>query len=163
MEALTVRAAGPQDYEAIRVLTLDVYIGGGLAGPDYQVKLADVEDRARYAELLVAVVGDRVVGSVAFARHATAYAEITTHPDEAAFRMLAVSPEDRGRGAGRALVQACIDRARSVGVRRIVISSEPIMLAAHRLYASMGFQREPSRDWSPLPGVDLVCYVLMLA
>jgi ribosomal protein S18 acetylase RimI-like enzyme len=162
MEPVTVRAARPQDYDAIRDVTLEVYIGAGLAGPDYRATLADVEDRARHTDLLVAVSGDRVVGSVAFAWHATAYAEITAGPDEAAFRMLAVSPEARGRGTGRALVQACVDRARAAGVRRIVISSETTMVAAHRLYVSMGFQRDPVRDWSPHPGVDLICYVLRL-
>jgi len=162
MEQVTVRSAGPEDYDAIRELTLEVYIGGGLAGPEYQVALADVEDRARHTELFVAVVQDRVVGSVAFAWHATAYAEVTTSPDEAAFRMLAVRPDSRGYGIGRALVQTCIDRARSAGVRRLVISSEPTMQAAHRLYAAMGFRPKPDRDWSPLPGVDLRCYILDL-
>lgn len=162
MAEATVRAAGPQDYDAIRDLTLEVYVGGGLAGPDYRATLADVEGRARCTDLLVAVVDDRVVGSVALAWHGAAYAEITADPEEAAFRMLAVSPLARGRGIGRALVQACVDRVRSAGVRRIVISSEPSMLAAHRLYASMGFWRAPARDWSPQPGIDLLCYILAL-
>lgn len=163
MQPATIRVAEPTDYDAIRDLTLEVYIGGGLAGPDYQVALANVEDRAQHAELLVAVVDGRVIGSIALAWHATPYAEITVDPDEAAFRMLAVAPTARGRGVGRALVQACVDRARAAGLRRLVISSEPAMTAAHRLYAAMGFRREPARDWSPLPGVDLRCYILPLA
>lgn len=162
MEPATVRIAVPRDYDAIRELTLEVYVGGGLAGADYEATLADVEDRARHTELLVALVEETVVGSVAFAPHGTAYAEITTGPDEAAFRMLAVYPDARGRGIGRALVQACVDRARSAGVRRIVISTEPGMQAAHRLYAALGFRREPVRDWSPTSGIDLLCYVLAL-
>ncbi|MDQ3463359.1 MAG: GNAT family N-acetyltransferase, partial [Actinomycetota bacterium] len=62
MAEATVRAAGPQDYDAIRDLTLEVYVDGGLAGPDYRATLADVEGRARCTDLLVAVVDDRVVG-----------------------------------------------------------------------------------------------------
>lgn len=162
MEPATIRSAGPGDYDAIRALTLEVYVEGGLAGPEYAATLADVEDRATRTDLLVAVLDGTVVGSVAFAWHATAYAEITAGPDEAAFRMLAVAPAARGRGIGRALVEACVDRARAAGLRALVISTEPEMLAAHRLYAAMGFRSEPTRDWSPLPGIDLLCYVLPL-
>lgn len=139
-----------------------MYLGGGWAPPAYRATLADVEDRAKHTDLLVAVIEGKVIGSVAFAWHSTPYAEITSAPDEAAFRMLAVSADVRGQGVGRALVQACIDRARAGGVRRIAISTEVEMLAAARLYASMGFRREPDRDWSPLPGMRLLCYVLGL-
>jgi hypothetical protein len=38
-------------------------------------------------------------------------------------------------------------------------STEP----AHRLYQRLGFVRCPERDWSPLPGVELVVYRLDLA
>ncbi|MGI8693604.1 MAG: GNAT family N-acetyltransferase [Geodermatophilaceae bacterium] len=162
MEPATVRAAEAREFDAIRDLTLEVYVGGGLAGPDYQSALADVEDRARHTELIVAIVDEKVVGSVAFARHASPYAEVTAGPDEAAFRMLAVSPATRGRGIGRALVEACVDRARAGGARRVVISTETGMLAAHRLYAAIGFRPDPARDWSPMPGVSLLCYVLEL-
>ncbi len=160
MQPGTVRAAGPADYEAIRALTLQVYLGDGFATPAYEASLADVEGRARHTDLLVAVVDGQVIGSVALAWHGQPYAEITTGPDEAAFRMLVVSAGARGRGTGRALVQACIDRTRTAGARRIVISTEPEMHAAHRLYAAMGFRRDPARDWSPEPGIDLLCYLL---
>nr|MBA2552571.1 GNAT family N-acetyltransferase [Geodermatophilaceae bacterium] len=62
MEPATVRAAEAREFDAIRDLTLEVYVGGGLAGPDYQSALADVEDRARHTELIVAIVDEKVVG-----------------------------------------------------------------------------------------------------
>jgi hypothetical protein len=34
------------------------------------------------------------------------------------------------------------------------------MTAAHRLYESLGFVRDPARDWAPVPGVDLLAYRL---
>lgn len=162
MAQLTVRDALPSDHDAIRELTLSVYIGEELTDGGYAATLADVEHRAVHAELLVADVDGVLVGSVAFARHGSAYAEITRVPDEAAFRMLAVHPQARGHGAGRALVLACMDRARTGGVRRIVISTETGMRAAQRLYYGLGFRREPERDWSPHPGIDLLCYVVDL-
>ncbi|MEK7681679.1 MAG: GNAT family N-acetyltransferase, partial [Chloroflexota bacterium] len=38
----------------------------------------------------------------------------------AGFRLLAVVPEARGKGAGRALATACIERARAWGHRQVL-------------------------------------------
>jgi hypothetical protein len=32
------------------------------------------------------------------------------------------------------------------------------MTTAHRVYARLGYERDPDRDWSPLPGVDLLAF-----
>ena len=37
------------------------------------------------------------------------------------------------------------------------------MRTAHRLYERAGFVRLPERDWSPVPGVNLLVYGLRLA
>ncbi|MBA3251908.1 MAG: GNAT family N-acetyltransferase [Geodermatophilaceae bacterium] len=160
--AISVRPAVPPDYDAIRELTLAVYLGEGWADERYTASLADVEDRAAHAELLVADSDGSLSGAVALAWHSSTYAEVTRDPTEAAFRMLVVRPESRGRGIGRALVLACVSRARMAGAKRMVISTEPLMYAAHRLYDDLGFRRAPERDWSPHAGVDLLCYVLEL-
>jgi hypothetical protein len=34
------------------------------------------------------------------------------------------------------------------------------MVAAHRIYARLGFVRDPARDWSPVPGVALLAFEL---
>ena len=72
--------------------------------------------------------------------------------------MLVVDPGSRGRGVGAALVRECLDRAHAAGCHRMVISTKPEMHAAHRLYERLGFVRAPERDWSPVPGVDLLAY-----
>ena len=77
---------------------------------------------------------------------------------EAAFRMLVVDPAVQGGGVGRLLVEECLDRARAAGKRRMVLSTDPRMTAAHRLYGRLGFTRLPDRDWSPVPGIDLLVY-----
>jgi ribosomal protein S18 acetylase RimI-like enzyme len=155
--SLRVEPATPADFARIAELTSGVYRDEGLAPEEYQRELRDVAGRAEQAELLVARDGDAVVGSVALVL-AGAFGEITDSDDEAAFRMLVVDPEARGRGIGELLVHACLDRARAAGKRRMVLSTDPSMLAAHRLYERLGFTRLPERDWSPLPGVDLMVY-----
>ncbi len=92
-----------------------------------------------------------MIGTVTYAVPGQRYAEVS-RPDEAEFRMLGVAPAGQGQGVGRALVQACIDRARQQGRRALVLSSEVRMASAHRLYERMGFVRDPARDWQPQPG-----------
>ncbi|UOY01349.1 GNAT family N-acetyltransferase [Blastococcus sp. PRF04-17] len=157
-----VEPARHADHAAIADLTVRVYVDGGLAGAAYTLQLADVAGRAQVAELLVARDTDgRIVGSVALVLTGD-FGEVTVSDDEAAFRMLVVDPSAQRRGIGRLLVTACLERARRAGKKRVVLSTDPRMTAAHRLYESLGFTRLPERDWSPLPGVDLLVYSLDL-
>jgi ribosomal protein S18 acetylase RimI-like enzyme len=157
-----VESARPEDYDAIAELTVRVYVDGNLASDQYTPQLADVAGRAERSELLVVRDAEgRVVGSVALVLSGD-FGEVLESDDEAAFRMLVVDPSARGRGVGRLLVTSCLDRARAVGKRRVVISTDPRMTAAHRLYEGLGFTRLPERDWTPLPGIDLLVYAVDL-
>lgn len=84
-------------------------------------------------------------------------------PDEAEIRALAVAPEARGRGVGRALLGAVTARARASGVRRLLLSTQATMAAAQHLYTEAGFRRLPERDWDPVPGFTLLAYGLELS
>jgi ribosomal protein S18 acetylase RimI-like enzyme len=156
--SLVVEPARPADFPRIAELTVGVYVDGGLASPGYAPELADVAGRADRADLLV--VRDRagaVVGSVALVLTGD-FGNITASEDESAFRMLVVDPAVQGQGVGELLVTTCLDRARAAGKRRMVISTDPLMTAAHRLYERLGFTRLPERDWSPEPGIELLVY-----
>jgi ribosomal protein S18 acetylase RimI-like enzyme len=83
-------------------------------------------------------------------------------PDETEFRMLAVSPAAQGRGVGTALLRRVVEASAERGRNGVVCSSQPSMRAAHRIYERVGFTRAPDRDWSPLPGVDLLAFALRL-
>jgi ribosomal protein S18 acetylase RimI-like enzyme len=156
--SLTVQPAHPEDFQAIARLTVSVYVDGELATAAYTPQLADVAGRASRSDLLVARDGaGRIVGSVALVLSGD-FGEVTTSDEEAAFRMLVVDPGARGQGIGELLVTTCLERARAAGKRRMVISTDPRMTAAHRLYERMGFRRLAERDWSPMPGVDLLVY-----
>ena len=160
--SLSVETARPDDFPAIADLTVRVYLDEELASERYATQLADVAGRAERAQLLVVRNADgRVVGSVALVLDGD-FGEITESDEEGAFRMLAVDPAVRGRGVGELLVRTCLERARAAGKRRMILSTDPRMSAAHRLYERLGFRRLPERDWSPMPGVDLLVYVLDL-
>jgi predicted N-acetyltransferase YhbS len=153
-----VRAATPDDFAAVAQLTVDAYEADGhltSGGETYRAKLADVAGRAIAGEILVAVDGADVLGAVLLVRPGTPYSEIAG-PGEVEFRMLAVSPKAQRRGIGERLVRACLDRARTWGADRVVISARDFIEGALRFYARIGFVRVPERDWSPAPGVLLV-------
>jgi GNAT superfamily N-acetyltransferase len=127
------------------------------AEDDYAERLHDVARRDAEAEVWVAVEGDRVVGVVTYCRPGSPWREIG-RDDEGEFRMLAVDPAAQGAGAGTALARLCEEHARADGASGMALSSLATMTAAHRVYARLGYERDPGRDWSPLPGVDLLAF-----
>jgi len=88
--------------------------------------------------------------------------EVARDQQDAEVRALAVAPQAQGRGVGRALMLAVIDRARAAGARRLLLSTQPTMEAAQALYLSLGFARLPELDWSPAPGLTLLAFGLPL-
>jgi GNAT superfamily N-acetyltransferase len=160
---LAVRPAHDQELDDAGAVVALAYAADGHAVGGYRDFLADARDRARDATVAVAVTGDgEVVGSVTFTLPGTRWAELSS-PGEAEFRALGVAPAARGRGVGRALTQWCLDEARRLGARRLVLCSLDSMHEAHRLYATLGFRRRPDLDWEPEPGVLLLGFDVDLA
>jgi GNAT superfamily N-acetyltransferase len=120
----------------------------------YLVSMADAAGRAADGSLLVAVENGRVVGTVTLYLHAGSE---QWRPDDAMFRFLAVDPAARGRGVGRALFQACLERARAAGKRRMALHTTEWMTTARAMYERAGFSREPEGD-ARLPGLHILAY-----
>jgi ribosomal protein S18 acetylase RimI-like enzyme len=129
--------------------------------PDYEPTLRDVAARTVDSVVLVAEVDGALVGSVTYVPGRGRDFEFDLD-DTASMRMLGVVPEASGRGVGTALVRSCIDAAHAAGRLRIALHTERAMRGAQHMYASLGFRRMPGLDWEPLPGVDLLAYVLDL-
>lgn len=166
MTHVVITAAEPADLPEIGRIAVDAYradgqLDGGVDG-HYGKELADAARRARDSELLVAKdsATGAVLGSVAVCRHGTPLAEIS-RPAEFEFRMLAVDPPAQGRGVGKALVDACVERARRSGARAVVICTRAGFSARH-MYEAMGFVRIPERDWTPIDDVHLIALSLPL-
>jgi len=161
-----LRRARPEDYDAIGAVTLAAYQPQlDESSASYAEHLSNAEARDHQAELWVAVAPDdrAVLGTVTICRDGSPWREVAA-ADEGEFRMLAVSPQAQGHGVGEALVRHVLDRFREEGAAAVVMSTNSYGTApAHRLYQRLGFVRCPERDWSPLPGVELVVYRLDLA
>lgn len=153
-------------YGPLGELTVAAYSGlpGRPTSDHYAAMLRDVASRAADAEVLVALDDDgSLLGGVTYVGDSSnSWAEFEAE-DEAGFRMLAVSPDARGRGAGRALVEACIERARRDGKSRLSLLTTANMASAHRLYERLGFRRTPESDMIVENGLRLRSYVLDLA
>jgi ribosomal protein S18 acetylase RimI-like enzyme len=127
----------------------------------YFERLGDARARAEHAVVLVAVEEAAVVGTATLELDGTL--EGAALPaQEAGLRMLAVAPEWRGRGVGRKLLEACLERARAAGKTEMRLHTMDVMLAAAALYRSFGFQRDPEADFTPAPGVTALAYKLPL-
>ncbi|MGW1717040.1 GNAT family N-acetyltransferase [Streptomyces sp. NPDC002156] len=165
---ILIRRALPEEYEVLGEITAEAYLRDGLLdfgeSDGYLVELRNVGKRAAAAEVLVAVADGRLLGGVTFVPAGGPMSDIARE-GEAEIRMLAVAEEARGRGAGEALVRACVERARGVeGCVRVVLSTQSAMRTAHRIYGRLGFVRAPERDWNPIPDLDmsLLAYELTL-
>ena len=161
--SVVVREAVPTELDAAGAVVRAAYAAEGHTPAFYLDVLADARARARDACLAVAVdPSGQVVGSVTFALPGSRWSEVAAD-GEAEFRMLGVLPAHRGLGVGAALTDWCLDRARGLGLRRVVLCSQPSMTAAHRLYRGRGFVRSPELDWSPAPGLTLLGFSLDLS
>jgi ribosomal protein S18 acetylase RimI-like enzyme len=164
---VSVREARDDELDAAGAVVAAAYSAPGVLGDGghgYLDHVRDARGRARDCPVLVAVGQDagELLGCVTYVPHAgNPFAEVEVE-GEAGFRMLGVAVAAQGRGVGRSLVEACIDRARADGRLGLAISTGPGMTTAHRLYERLGFRRAPDRDFEPVPGILLWAYVLPL-
>ena len=155
MELRRIRADEVGAAGDVCVAAYEPFLTG--AEDDYRDRLHDVATRDAQAEVWVAVRDGRLLGNVTYCPPGSPWREIA-RAEEGEFRMLAVDPDAQGAGAGTALARLCEERARTDGATGMALSSLATMTSAHRGYGRLGYERDPGRDWSPLPGVDLLAF-----
>ena len=97
--------------------------------------------RNRRGSLLLALVDDHAAGCIAIRRLDDQSAEI---------KRLFVRKHFRQYGLGRKLVEAALTEASLLGFKRVTLGTAPSMIAAQRLYVSLGFKlREALSDKDP--------------
>lgn len=148
---ILIRPARPDEIDMVGAVTEAAYRGDGFleveGGDDYGELLRDAGRRMEEAILLVAERDGAVVGSVTVAPAGTPWSEVA-RPGEVEVRMLAVDSGARRQGVAEALMAAVEDEARATGHDGVVLSTmEEQMVGAQRLYARLGYERDPARDW----------------
>ena len=162
---LVIEEANPMDYEEIARIILSSYSAtlGDTLDAGYAQYLSRVEERAAAASLLVARTAGKVVGTVTYVPDSSSPMAEELQEGEAGMRILAVDTTAQGRGYGKALTLACVDLARTHGKSALFLHTTELMRTAQSMYASLGFQRIPERDWQVTPQVLLLAFRIALA
>jgi ribosomal protein S18 acetylase RimI-like enzyme len=162
-----IREARPDEYPAIGELRVTAYQALGLLpeGSDYVDTLRGF-GFGTDCTVLVATEetdhdGDALLGTITIEPFEPS-SELARDETEADIRAFAVAPAGQGRGVGRSLLLAVIDRADKGGLRCLRLCTNPVMQAAQHLYETTGFSRTPALDWSPAPTLTLRAYELAL-
>lgn len=145
-----IRLIKPEEYLRAGEVTAEAYreflppageddSDGWLA---YIGHIADIAGRADRSEVWIAVDESEILGSLTLEIGERFDPESRPlGPGEAHIRMLGISTAARGRGAGRALMERAIERARELGETTLTLNSTQPMVAGQSLYDSLGFTR----------------------
>ena len=165
LEALVIRDATVAEFDQASAVLLDAYreykpdpLPAKWAGiwEGYWCEIGAVHARADEAQLIVAAIGDRIVGAVTFYPDGSRSKVIDWPTGWAVIRLLGISPDCRRRGIGRALTEECLRRARWHGARAVGLHTDSRMPAAQQLYAQLGFRRAPELDYQPVPVITVM-------
>jgi ribosomal protein S18 acetylase RimI-like enzyme len=155
---LVVRHANDDDLPDAGRICVEAYAAAGQLDEDtdgdYRRVLADAGSRSTKADVLVAVRGENVIGTVTMCPAGSPFREIA-RDGEMEFRFLAVVPSAWGTGVSEALIDACDAYARAAQTRALIIGVRDSNVKAQSLYIRHGFSRLPDRDFTPVPGVLL--------
>lgn len=163
MEVRDLRAGEEAEAGRVTQLAYAEFVHPG--DPDwggYLDQVGDVAGRAGRVPILVAVEDGRILGSATLETEEAGLGDDPIEPGTANMRMLGVAPESRGRGAGRALAEACVRRARRLGKHALTLHTTQEMTVAQNLYTSLGFVRDTARDWDVTEDFTLYAYRLDL-
>jgi ribosomal protein S18 acetylase RimI-like enzyme len=133
-----IRQARPDDEPELRDIDAATWTAGVSPAPPPSAGAAFFGGRIAPADVLVAVTGGVIAGYAALGQSPS----LASRSHVLEIRGLAVHPARQRRGAGRQLVQACIEQARSRGARKLSLRVLGGNVAARRLYESCGFTVE---------------------
>jgi ribosomal protein S18 acetylase RimI-like enzyme len=162
-EAVQIRAARAEEFGRIGELRVAAYRADGfLSETSTYAETLRVLGMDGTGEILAAVDGERLLGTVMLVTWPHG-GEVLRNPGEGEIRALAVASAARGRGIGRALLAAVMQRAAAREVRELLLLTQPEMRAAQHLYTEAGFRRLPRRDYEYAPGHRLFAFGMVMA
>jgi ribosomal protein S18 acetylase RimI-like enzyme len=161
--AVRIREARAEEFDRIGELRVAAYRADGfLSETSTYAETLRVLGMDGTGEILAALDGDHLLGTVMLMTWPHG-GEVLRNPGEGEIRALAVASATRGRGIGRALLAAVMQRAAAREVRELLLLTQPEMRAAQHLYLKAGFRRLPGRDYEYAPGHRLFAFGMPMA
>ncbi|MDO9532809.1 MAG: GNAT family N-acetyltransferase [Deltaproteobacteria bacterium] len=167
-QAINIRPAGAEELAEVENLVKAAYreFQPLMPAAAWDRWMDNIRETLQGPEGVVLVAGDqgRLKGAVKFYPDAGQAHQGEWPAGAASIRLLAVAPASRGRGYGRLLTQACLDRARDLAIPTIFLFTGTFMTAARQLYEKLGFKRAPEFDRDPGPiayRLDLGCKTIL--
>ncbi|EEE38949.1 acetyltransferase, GNAT family [Rhodobacteraceae bacterium KLH11] len=135
MSELTLRAAVPDDAEAIRACLADAYAQARRDIPDLPDVTAGIQDDINAHEVVVAEAQGRLLGVIVFGQ------------DEEVLMIfnLGVSPHAQGRGVARRLLGAAEVFAAAAGLSTLCLRTHRLMKGTRAMYRHLGWQEVEAR------------------
>jgi len=148
--------------EDVCALLMDVFVGEGFTPREQIGNALDPSLLGTRGAAWVAKDDtDRAVGVVFLVEPDSPFRQVAV-PGEREVHFMAVARSHRRGGLAAALLTECLREARARGAKKVVLSTQPAMRAAHALYEKNGFLRNAWRDWSRDDGRAYWVYELAL-
>lgn len=144
----------------ITQVLMSVFVGEGHTDREAAPRMTDpAAALARGTVFIAHKAGndDDLLGMVIVAPRTGAARQIA-RDHEAEIQWLAVLPTARGHGIATRLMIACEQKATALGYGHLVLSTQPTMTSAHRVYKRLGYGRAPARDWQRATGRSFLVY-----
>lgn len=134
---MTIRLAGPDDLDTVAELLSAFRDWWGSSTPSDETFRSTAEVLLRDPSTEYLLAGSSGLAQLRYRL------SVWTGVEDCWLEDLYVRDDARGTGLGRALVEACFERARARGCRRIELDVNESNTAAIALYESCGFSVEP--------------------
>lgn len=155
---MIIRDIQPEEFEALGNIMVDVYSRlGGFPSPEEQPKyyemLQNIGQLTKKPDTRVLVAlseEDEILGGVVYFSDMKQYGSGGTATKEqgaSGIRLLAVSPDARKQGIGKALTFHCIDLAQQSNNNQIILHTTKSMQVAWKMYEKLGFERSEDLDF----------------
>lgn len=148
--AITLRTLTADDTDALTQVrryfrNYAAWLGVDLSFQNFDQEMASLP--GAYAEpqgrLFFAEIDSRPAGCVGIRPFSAGICEM---------KRLYVTPKERSKGIGKALVLAAIKAAKEIGYKRLLLDTLPNMRMAVKLYRELGFTESPAYYPSPVEG-----------
>ena len=142
---MLIRPYRPSDAQAVNAAALaafEQYRGVYSEWDVLERGVGSMSALADTGEIIVAEDASRLMGAVAYFGPNSVPRADFFEAEWPIIRMLVVDPAGRGKGIGRRLTDACIERARRDGAAVIALHTSPAMEVALAMYLRMGFRLE---------------------